>query len=1356
MSLFDRAKEKFRNVVGESEGTAGRNEFAGLKDPTPYETYYSNGMFVGHKGTDRGYRSNIFLYFKFPEDVKVDWTTSYRESAENQSFLTELINNIGGQIQNTSSRAKKDKRIRFHIPIIREVSDSVAKYDGITEAHSNFIDRMGGFDHPIWHAYFGVELQKGSINEGLYGFDEKFRNYIDYMFGSTIDTDYRLYRESMKQITSACLDAGMRPLDFKANPEDFDRITAWFGDDDPVYDVKPDLSTSTLALPEHNKSIFVGGNELSFHAIRPKQNRDVFDKNPLNSTGINFGKALLTPNLNIVHINIRGEIRSPDSASILFDDRITKGDYKESTGSNTASSKSHQEIVKAHKDMSRAEIFTEESGSLQFSWIDNCEITVARVVDGGKSELNKKLSPFDLEAVNVVERQQIALASTVPCYPNSIFKVPSSDRKRNPNVNNFYAGVLSLSGLFRSTKPCGPGGILLGLSDSGFEYKEVYIETDASYRHNSPPTILLTGSSGSGKALPLDTRLPTPNGEYILMKDVQVGTQLLSPDGTSTTVTYKTPVQKDHRVFKMCTSDGQSHISDANHQWIVRENVPVYENNEPVYLVDRLLELDEKLEVLSQSILCGERRDVSPSDRLNSEEIYHLIKPLGSNRCQMSNPESVRASLLFVDTEKADTDDYDEDRWNVIDAIEGLRIRLSQRLETISWRDDDPQLTRLTSLEMYSHGVLADPTSGRGSKIPRFSILASSAVDFEKTSKLDIDPLIAGFIISSSPLDKGSGARPRCDWGTGDILTALPEISSRQRGALAHEGYNVINELFGSIGINKDDIADIKSKIVQYEDSAVLLSSYSHMSYDDRIKFIQGLIDGCPVYRRKKGQFIVTVHQDLLEPVANIIRSVGSPAFVSKGKSTISFYVPGIKIGNEEIEELKSPIENSHAIIPITSIEDDGVCDVQCIQVDNEYSAYLVDGFMPTSNTVEALMIAAQFRYVGQQVIYINPKPDSTLKPFFDLLGGTTINMTNQYLKDNPGLLDPMFFIEDRAVVGRILAEMIMRARRMTQDFGASSSDAMETLKTEILERAKMPANECSYDIIFGNERNTTAATTTPRLSQDEVVSFVRNKMQSSPIWKATISQNPDERERFQNMFRSTAPLLIEWDNSIVLPDENSDPQSWTPDEIDSIQSAINLFEYSAETIGNGRRGGILIVDEAHVLRNSQSLMDKVNKAGAMWRARNINLLLATQKISTFADGESQYDISSSIRLFIMMQTEDKELEHFYRITGLPENRMNSDYMRKAGAKQSGGRSKAVPNAYVFDKTYEWSGGIICGPFPERELKAATLDLKDKRAHKDAVQELHDNMLKDEYDIENDPEELKRRIEEEESRTSFG
>lgn len=1354
MSIFDAVGKKFRSVVGEAEGTAGNEEFAGLMDPTPYEAYFSNGMFRGRNAGKNNRQSNIFLYFKFPEDVKVEWTSSYRESADNQSFLTDLFNSLGSQLINKSTRAKKDTRMRFHIPIIREVSNKIAKYDGITPAHSDFLDRFGGFDHPIWHAYFGVELQMGSINHDVFSVSDKVRNYIDYMTSAASEADYRLYRESMEAVTSACLDVGMRPLDFTAHPEDFYRLSAWFGEEDPAYDMKPDLATTPLSLPEHNKSIFVGGTEMTFSAVRPKQDRDIFDKNPLSSTGINFGKALLAPSMNLAHINIRGEIRSPESTGVLFDDRLTKGEYKEEIGADDSAKKSVAEKVKARKDMSRAEVVSEISGQMQFAWLDNVEITVARIVDGLPSELDKRLSPFGLESVNVVERQQIALSSTVPCYPNPIFKIPAKDKERNPNVNNFFAGVLSLSGLFRSTKPCGPGGILLGLSDSGYEFKEIFIEPDAAYRHSSPPTILLTGTTGSGKALPLDTKLKTPDGKYITMGDVKVGTKLVSPDGKATEVTYVTPVQENHPLTEMITSDGQSHTSDFNHQWIVRENVPEYRNGEQVSVVDRLLEFDDKLDSLREELLADKHELYYADSVISSQELYSVLAPLGAKESHFSNNKVIEASLDFVGVGSIPFGSNKS--YNISEAITGIQERISQRISTVSWRDDDPQLTRLTSLEMLSMKMTQKPSSGRGSVIPRFSIPTTLPVSIKNPSRTEIDPLVAGFIISASPTKSKNGIEPKSDWALGDLTDKLSAIADRQTKAIQESGLEAEKGVFGTVIVSQEDIALLKKRVVDYDDNSCphLLSEYKSMRKSDRIKFIQGLVDGCLTFNTAKQKFCIKIPSPLLNDVADIIRSMGVPAYISNKQSTISFFLHNIVAGNENPVENPEALEDTEHIVPIESISPCGYDDVKCIQVDNDYHAYLVEGYTPTSNTVEALMIAAQFRYIGQQVIYLNPKPKASLKPFFDMLGGQTISMSTAYLKENPGLLDPMFFLEDREAVARLLTDMIIRARRMTQDVGAQSSDAMETLGTEIMERAMMSANECSYDIIFGNERH---GARTPRLTDDETVSFVRNKMARSPVWKATISQNPDEKSRFQKMFDSETPVLIEWDKSIVLPDESSNPDTWTIDEIDSIQSVINLFDYASDVIGNGRKGGLLAVDEAQVLRNSEVLMNKVKSAGAMWRQANINLLLATQNISTFADGESKHDISPFVRLFIMMKTNDKELKHFYRITGLPQDENHSRYMENAGVEKAGGRKKDIPNAFVFDRTYNWSGGIICGPFPNRELSAALSDKEGEEARKKAMEALeYQNLMQEDMNLEEDPEELQRRISEEENRTSFG
>src|SRR5699024_10490751 len=102
------------------------------------------------------------------------------------------------------------------------------------------------------------------------------------------------------------------------------------------------------------------------------------------------------------------------------------------------------------------------------------------------------------------------------------------------------------------------------------------------------------------------------------------------------------------------------------------------------------------------------------------------------------------------------------------------------------------------------------------------------------------------------------------------------------------------------------------------------------------------------------------------------------------------------------------------------------------------------DGVL-TSNTQQMVQIASQIKYQEFRVFFLNPKPDASLKPSFDLLGGLTINMNAKYLRENPGMMDPMFFMEDRDEVKALLysaIEMITGLRNTGQ--GREARETME------------------------------------------------------------------------------------------------------------------------------------------------------------------------------------------------------------------------------------------------------------------------------------------------------------------------
>ncbi|WP_436492963.1 replicative DNA helicase [Actinokineospora sp. HUAS TT18] len=79
--------------------------------------------------------------------------------------------------------------------------------------------------------------------------------------------------------------------------------------------------------------------------------------------------------------------------------------------------------------------------------------------------------------------------------------------------------------------------------------------------------IIVAARPGVGKALALDTPLPTPSG-WTTMGEVQVGDLLFDADGRPTRVVAATDVMLDRPCYEVEFSDGTTIVADAEHQWL--------------------------------------------------------------------------------------------------------------------------------------------------------------------------------------------------------------------------------------------------------------------------------------------------------------------------------------------------------------------------------------------------------------------------------------------------------------------------------------------------------------------------------------------------------------------------------------------------------------------------------------------------------------------------------------------------------------------------------------------------------------------------------------------------------------------
>lgn len=78
---------------------------------------------------------------------------------------------------------------------------------------------------------------------------------------------------------------------------------------------------------------------------------------------------------------------------------------------------------------------------------------------------------------------------------------------------------------------------------------------------------VIRAGRGFGKALALDTPLPTPTG-WCSMGDVRVGHELLDEKGNPCAVTFATEVQLGRPCYRVVFDDGATITADADHRWL--------------------------------------------------------------------------------------------------------------------------------------------------------------------------------------------------------------------------------------------------------------------------------------------------------------------------------------------------------------------------------------------------------------------------------------------------------------------------------------------------------------------------------------------------------------------------------------------------------------------------------------------------------------------------------------------------------------------------------------------------------------------------------------------------------------------
>lgn len=107
----------------------------------------------------------------------------------------------------------------------------------------------------------------------------------------------------------------------------------------------------------------------------------------------------------------------------------------------------------------------------------------------------------------------------------------------------------------------------------------------ATFGIRSGELILFKAQQKIGKALALDTPLPTPAG-WTTIGDLKVGDTLFGRDGRPTVVTFITEDQY-HDSYRVTFADGTSVVADGPHRWLIRDLT----NNESIKTTQEMFDI---------------------------------------------------------------------------------------------------------------------------------------------------------------------------------------------------------------------------------------------------------------------------------------------------------------------------------------------------------------------------------------------------------------------------------------------------------------------------------------------------------------------------------------------------------------------------------------------------------------------------------------------------------------------------------------------------------------------------------------------------------------------------------------------
>lgn len=407
---------------------------------------------------------------------------------------------------------------------------------------------------------------------------------------------------------------------------------------------------------------------------------------------------------------------------------------------------------------------------------------------------------------------------------------------------------------------------------------------------------------------------------------------------------------------------------------------------------------------------------------------------------------------------------------------------------------------------------------------------------------------------------------------------------------------------------------------------------YLRASAAQRLALLQGLMDTDGTVSKSGNCEISLSKPDLAGDVLQLVRSLGIKATMiereagyrgkdgqrvrCKNRFAVRF-TTDVAVFRLERKKDRLPrhVRQTQQWLYITSIErvlpgDADYEAARCIGVDSVDYTYLVEGFIPTHNSMSMLVFANHFCRLGENGVIVDPKQKSDFAPFV-LASGGQVNTLDDLLTAD-GVLDPIRIAPNP----RDGVSLALSLLTQINPWGGARDDMEQPL---------------GYALQFGAERGATCIGEALKIAQAAVgKELPADTFPDGMIRKVlqTAEMNPHFRA-VCGMEKSTTQLsLSDGVTLIMVGNSNLDVPTGPPENMSQRigLAVIRMMVFGSAYALTARGGGFIMLDEAWMFLSAGRA--EIDRLGRLARSQRILPMLFTQRATDAVEARLQGYIS--------------------------------------------------------------------------------------------------------------------------------